>query len=128
MKLTSENVHACFIGSLFEDPVDPVHAEATAIKSFGITMNIGFDPNNLNKFREDIKSMVLQLPGIAEGNSFLNMCMDAEGHHWGEHRNIEELILLGQAIDLIECAAPRDMWDIFPGGMPYYMLKTDAPV
>lgn len=124
MDLTAENVHACFTGSLFDNNVDKAVIEATSIKTSGITRNVGFDPDKIMTFKEDVKSMILQIPDIKDGISFLCMCINTDGHQWGEHINVEELVLLGQALELLEPCVPRDMWYIFPGGMPYYQLKN----
>jgi hypothetical protein len=31
--------------------------------------------------------------------------------------------MLGMAVKKTVCLMPREMWKIFPGGMPYYMVK-----
>jgi hypothetical protein len=49
--------------------------------------------------------------------------MTAEGKQWGEHSNIEELLCLGTAIGKVHFQFPRDMWSMFPGGMPYFSVS-----
>jgi len=60
-------------------------------------------------------------PKFSEGWSFLQMCEDKHGQQWtGEHRAMEELVVLGQAAGFVALLAPREMWPVLPGGMPYY--------
>jgi len=53
------------------------------------------------------------------------MCMDKHGVQWGEHRNIEQLVVLGIAAKMVKYCMPRDMWGILPGGMPYIAIDTE---
>ena len=58
------------------------------------------------------------------GMSFLNACMDKHGNQWtGMHLRQEQLVQLGIAIGEVEYAASREMWRLFPGGMPYFVVK-----
>jgi hypothetical protein len=36
---------------------------------------------------------------------------------------MEQLFTLGIALGLAQWQLPRDMWDIFPGGMPYVSVN-----
>ena len=36
---------------------------------------------------------------------------------------MQELLLLGLAIEKIEYLLPREMWSILPGGMPYIKIR-----
>lgn len=123
-KLTADNVNKCFIGCLFEDGTDRSVMEQTAIRATGITMSIGFDPDKIAKSRDQIIGFLQELPAefMAHGGggmSFLQMCTDRSGRQWGEHRNMEQLVLLGLAIGAVEYCLPRELWGILPGGVPY---------
>lgn len=61
------------------------------------------------------------------GSSFLNACVDRDGVQWGEHVNVDELVMLGQGIGKLKFCLPRERWDVFPGGMPY-IVYLDKPV
>lgn len=91
----------------------------------GITMNIGFHKKRLTEYSNEIWGMLNFLPEeIKKGVSFLNLCMDKNGSQWGEHRNIESLLLLGIALDMIIFPLPKSLWSALPGSMPMVQLKT----
>lgn len=124
MKLTSENVNVIFEDCLFKDGEDT----STAKIGNGILSNFGYNPDRLNVHKDDIYSMLRQLPKEfqedgGDGMSFLNACVDEGGYQWGEHRNMEQLFSLGMAAELCSCPMPREMWNILPGGVPYYVVK-----
>jgi hypothetical protein len=39
------------------------------------------------------------------------------------HATMEQLILLGVGIGKVKSLMPREMWDVLPGGMPYYVVE-----
>lgn len=111
-----EIILACLFGDN-EDQSDMVMAK-------GITRTFGFHPGRLETHKAEIAEMLRQLPKEFhnDGWSFLNACVDHEGNQWGEHQNVEELFALGQAIGVVRCPLPREMWGMLPGGMPYYTI------
>lgn len=127
MELTSENVETVLRDCLFEkDPSDLTKA----IIAEGIVNKFGFDPERVQRHEEDILSMLRQLPkeflkSGGGGMSFLNACNRTDGVQWtGLHRRMDELFCLGMAIKKVQYCLPRNMWSVFPGGMPY--LTVDA--
>lgn len=129
MQLTSKNVSDVMLECLFADEemdtttgfpkggVKAVHAQ-------GIVLRVGFHKERLEARREDVRSMLDQLPDefretVGGGWSFLNMCNTRDGVQWGEHRNMDELLTLGLALGLMEIQVPRSSWRLFPGGVPY---------
>lgn len=57
------------------------------------------------------------------GWSFLNMCEDKGGNQWsGTHKTMEQLLCLGMAMNKMKILLPREVWKIFPGGMPYVAI------
>jgi hypothetical protein len=123
MKLTAENVSAVVVDCLFRDGED--HADMVVVE--GITTKWGFHPDRLKEHREDIRSLLGQLPEeFAQGWSFLNACVDRKGEQWGEHRSMDELFSLGQATGLVACLMPREFWGALPGGMPYYQVRLES--
>jgi len=117
MKLTAQNVTDTLIACLYNEG-EPTH---DAVKAEGVMLRIGFNPTRLDQQKENIVSMVNDLPEEFKlGMSFLNACMTREGVQWGEHRNVDELICLGQAVGAIQMLAPRWAWPMLPGGMPYF--------
>lgn len=105
-----------------------VSTKPTAIRVQGIVMNYCFDPDRLSNRREEIIQLLNELPETFResgggGWSFLMSCKDKHENHWGEHPSMEELMCLGIAIDKVVFAIPREMWQILPGGMPYFIIK-----
>lgn len=96
----------------------------------GITMNIGLHRERLESYREEVKEFLAQLPSDfflneGGGTSFLQACVDKDGDQWGEHHNMEQLFLLGQALGYVKCLLPRTVWPALPGGMPYYQINLE---
>ena len=124
MKLNSETVREIFLNCLFKENEN----RDNAIMVTGITFSVGFNPIRLNKHKEDIVQLLDNLKDefkqdLGGGYSFLEACFDKYGNHWGEHRNVEELFLLGIAIDKVEYLLPRELWMTLPGGVPYLVIK-----
>ena len=96
---------------------------STAILVEGVVRKFGFHPERLRQYKSEIADMLRQLPNEFhnDGWSFLNACVDQKGNQWGEHKDIEELFVLGEALGLVKCLMPRELWGVLPGGMPYYM-------
>jgi hypothetical protein len=110
---------------------EQVSGVATIVE--GVISKFGFMPERLEKHRAEIESIVEKLPDIfwsdrGGGASFLQACIDRFGHHWGEHRNVEQLMALGTAIGRIELPLPRELWSSLPGEMPYLIVKERTPM
>ncbi len=115
-------VLACLSGS--ED-------EGVVVK--GIMRDFAFDEDKIAEHKEQIKTILDQMPDefhkrTGGGWSFLNLCMTKAGHQWGEHSNMEALIVLAIAAGYGQFQMPRDMWSSLPGGMPYVVFDTLEPV
>jgi hypothetical protein len=41
---------------------------------------------------------------------------------------MEKLCILGLATNMMRWCAPRNLWAILPGGMPYLVVDTEAEV
>jgi len=58
------------------------------------------------------------------GMSFLNMCNDKDDSQWTDmHQNVDELVCLGKAINVVKFLMPREMCSVLPGGMPYIVIE-----
>lgn len=90
----------------------------------GITFNVGFNPIRIEKNKKEIEELINNLaPGWENGKSFLNLCVDSEGELWtGLHIRMEELLLLGMAINKFKYCCEKEYWSVLPGGMPYIAL------
>lgn len=134
MELNAQNVMNVFNDCMFQyehmDNGNLKEEHKNRLKvSEGVRLKVGFDSDKLIKHREDIQSMLSELPSAFHqstggGYSFLNACVTKDGTQWGEHQNVEELMCLGLATDLVSFPLPKDMWSILPGGMPYFTVKS----
>ena len=124
-QLTSGKVSEIFKNCLFKDKeiIDgkPI---VTPLVGKGVINDFGFHPERLTSYKAEILNMLKQLPDSfmkskGGGMSFLNACMTKDDIQWGEHRNIEQLFALGEALKIVSYPMPKDMWHILPGGMPY---------
>jgi hypothetical protein len=138
MNLTAENVMNVLTDCLFRnaelaDAKDGMPANAVLVE--GITSRMGFHKERLESHRKDVCSMLSELEDAffadkGGGYSFLGACNTKSGEQWGEHRNMEDLFLLGLGLGVVKELAPRNMWNVFPGQMPYYVINLNgfAPV
>ena len=124
MKLTSDKVREIFMDCLFRE--NESHDDYINIE--GITMNIGLHPGRVESHKAEIEELLDELnpnfrKDVGGGWSFLKWCTDKEGHQWGEHRNGEELAILGMAIGKVKYLFPRNIWGALPGSVPYLMIN-----
>ena len=123
--LTSKRVGEIIIdcGYLEEEMVDGKPVVAPVVV-YGVTANFGLHPDRLKGYTKEISEMIDELPAkFKQGWSFLNMCNDKNDVQWtGMHQVMESLMVLGMAIGRIKYCVPKEMWDMFPGGMPYIMV------
>ena len=120
--LTAENVEAVFMDCLFGDE-EPGRDSAVIVDA--IQGKFGFHPGRLAANAPKIRAMLDELPdGFSQGWSFLNACQHRGGRHWGEHRNVEQLLTLGIAAGHAVWLGSRELWVHFPGRLPYVMVNT----
>ncbi len=101
------------------------------IRVQGVMLKFGWHPQRIMDHKDKIREMLDQLPRefhekTGGGMSFLNACVDKDGVQWGEQRNVDELICLGLATKQVEFIMDRNMWDAFPGGVPYFVVKANV--
>lgn len=115
--LDSKIVNELFRECLFKE--EEKIKDPTTIR--GIQMYVGFNPERLNNNKDIINNLIDELPeDFDKGQSFLDMCVNKEGNQWtGSHKTMEELLILGLAIDSLEYCSDRNTWSLLPGGMPY---------
>lgn len=121
MRLTSENVEAVFKDCL-------ANAKTFVVK--GVNMSAAFDEQKIEAHKEDIIAMLMQTPKVFHasgggGWSFLNLCIDSNGKQWTDfHLILDQLVCLGLAIEAVEFTIKqRELWQCFPGSMPYLTIK-----
>lgn len=132
--LTEKRVDTIFRDCLFKDDElnDDGTPSAKPVIAEGIKFKVGFHPDRLKSYAEEINALLHELPnefltndqGGGGGWSFLNACNNKDGEQWANlHQVMDQLVMLGIAIDKAEYLLPRDMWDVLPGGMPYFAVK-----
>jgi hypothetical protein len=148
MKLTADNVVEVFMDCLFtEDEMIAIgleHYTAEQVLAMedppflvasGIVNDVALHPERLETHRGEVREMLRQLPkefqsvsaGGGGGWSFLNMCMRDDGEQWtGLHRTQEHLATLAIALKEGSWLLPREMWEAFPGGMPYFSVSDNS--
>jgi hypothetical protein len=125
MKLTAENVDKIIKDCLFrpEEIVDG-KPPADAVIVDGVVRKFGLHKLRLDSHRQEVAEMLAELPDefmVEKGGgwSFLNMCTTRDGIQWGEHNNMEALMVLGCGLGLMKSQLPREAWSALPGGVPY---------
>jgi len=134
MNLTAANVNKILKDCLFTDeelkacngkPENFVMAE-------GVMMRVGFHPERLKSHQAEVAAMLSELPSEfmhdnpSGGWSFLQACMTKSGEQWGEHRNIDELLLLGYGLNMVKYLLPREFWKVLPGQVPYFTVNVNG--
>lgn len=133
MILTSKNVQLVVRDCLFTDAETNGRSSEEMLKdpnmvlADGIMSKMVFNKTKLEKHTADIVDMLSQLPegfneDVGGGWSFLAACDRRDGVQWGEHRDMDFLFVLGTAIGKVRLLMAREMWEMLPGGMPYYAI------
>jgi hypothetical protein len=130
--LTAENVKMVVMDVLFRDDEvqdgSPRNLDDLVMVE-GLVNKFGLHKGRLESHRQDVADMLRGLPdGFRKsgggGMSFLDACVDREGVQWGEHRDIDSLFVLGMGLGLAKYCAPREMWKVLPGGVPYMVVDV----
>jgi len=127
MKLTVKNVN-----EVFDNCFTSIKDSNNIIIVNGIVNIFGFYKDKLELHKEDIESMLSELPEQFQeekggGWTFLNACDRKDGSQWtGEHRNMEMLFCMGIGLGIVNWLMPREMWSAFPGNMPYVVIKQEV--
>ncbi len=122
--LNPERVNQIFLECLFAGDEDT----SKMIQAEGITNTTGFHPGRLQSHKVEIETLLGELPeqfkeSVDGGWSFLNACNDKHGNQWtGLHQRMEQLFQLGIGIGRVKPLLPKEMWNVLPGGMPYYVI------
>ena len=94
----------------------------------GVTSTFYLNPERLNKKKNQVIKWLSELEdgfmkGKGGGQSFLNLCQTKDGVQWGEHQDCQNLVVLAIGLELMNYCAPKEMWSVFPGGMPYLVVN-----
>lgn len=120
---------------LFEEDECPrengeVQIPKDAVLVDGIVNKYAFHPGRIEEKRAAIQALLAETPdefhtAKGGGMSFLRLCMDRHGNHWGEHVNMEGLIALAIATNQGRYCLPREYWQRLPGSVPYVMFDVE---
>lgn len=126
-------IHNLFMSCLFspEEFVDgKPPPELEPVVAEGIVQTVGFHPGRIAAAKEKVAGFITKiatdefLKSKGGGFSFLNLCNDREGKQWTNlHRTMEQLVQLAIGTGLGGYCAPRPLWEILPGGMPYVWFE-----
>lgn len=138
LKLTAENVEEV-VRKCLPTPDELSQEQADRARSGtipqgyravkGVVRSFLFSEVKIAAQRQQIADLLGSLPNSFHqdkggGWSFLNACMTEDGRQWGEHRDIDDLLCLGIASNMARIQFPPEMWDAFPGGLPYFVVNT----
>lgn len=89
MKLNATNVNTVFLDSLFKDNELTNGEPTNFIKAEAVMTKVGFHPERLESHRNDIKTMLSELPepffkNMGGGWTFLNAIETKDGEQWAE--------------------------------------------
>jgi len=129
--ITTSKVEEIFRDCLWRDDDDGERLEIE-----GIVHTMIFEAHRLESHRDEVKHMLSELPNefrdSAEGGgggwTFLNACNDRNGHQWGEHLYMEQLMTMGIGLGLVYYLLPRELWPSLPGSMPYFTVVLGETV
>lgn len=129
--LTAKKVREIMMDCLYkeEEISDPNQPPDGAVLIDGIVTKYALHPDRLKSHIEEITNLLSELPDafqakVGGGWTFLNAREDKHGNQWGQHQDMEALFCLGIGIGKAQWLLPRDMWQVFPGGMPYVSIDT----
>lgn len=89
---------------------------------WGDAFNAEFDLDRVQRHRSDICAMLAELPDSfratrGDGDTFRNAHIDRHGDMWSGLRVfLEELLMLGTALGVVEFKEPREEWLNLPDG------------
>jgi hypothetical protein len=123
--LSPQRVISVFSDCLLQEGGD----RSKEVLAYGIVITVSFDSERLESHREEIETLLDELPdefmqSKGGGMSFLHACKNKRGRMWtGMHVVVDQLFTLGIAIGKVEFCSPRDTWHLLPGGVPYLVIK-----
>jgi hypothetical protein len=127
--LTADAVEKIFMDCLYteEESKGMTEPPDDSVIVDGILHKFALHPGRLESHREQVRELLKELPSTFQasgggGWSFLQACMTIDGDHWGEHRNMEQLFVLGIGLKLAQWLSDRSLWRAMPGGMPYVVV------
>lgn len=96
----------------------------------GLTSTYVFDYDKVMQHKDELRTLLGELPPqfrkrVGGGWSFLMACETKDGVQWADHPQMEMLFVLSIAAGLAEYQTGRELWFMFPGGVPYIMVTAE---
>lgn len=134
--INAEEVQEIFFNCMWSDKqIETLGEEYLLNNSLvfeGLTIKAAFNPERIEYHAKRITEILGELnpqffPEGGGGSSFLQLPFTKDDEQWGEHRNAEQLMLLGMAIYKVKYAlSDRKMWVAFAGHMPYLIVNLEG--
>lgn len=131
--ISAERITEILNDCLFkEDELENDKPKYPFVEVRGITMRLGFHKERLLSYKDEVKTMLLNLHEQFQANkgggwSFLNACQDKNKVQWTNfHQRMEELFMLGLGLGLCKFTMSREIWPLMPGGMPYITVTANG--
>lgn len=94
----------------------------TYVAGDGVVRRLGLHPERVEGHKPEIARLLEELAPEFQGEfgySFLNMCNAKDGRQWGDHPDMDELVVLGVAAGYVELLPKNKLlWQVEIGGMP----------
>lgn len=125
-RLTADRVN-----TLFRECLATAATGENISQIHGVTRRFAIDLLKIKDAKPEIAQMLSQMDdtfmiGVGKGGgwSFLNACVDRRGRQWCDlHETVEKLVILGMAAGFAFFTHDRDLWDVLPGGLPYFSIR-----
>ena len=119
-KLNAENVKNIFIDCIAIDTKNTIAGQ-------GMLGECIFDKDALEASKETIIAYFKQLSNKFQqskksGCKYLNARIDKDGNKWGKLKHAEWLVALANALGLAHFSLPKDLPNLLPHEMPYYIV------
>ena len=101
-----------------------------ALRIEGVVRDFALHPGRVEEKRADVLTLFATMLGDAAesyhrkgggGQSFLDF-----GGRVGSHQEAESLLVIGIALGIAGYCAPKELWRILPGGLPYVWVDIEA--
>lgn len=127
-KISAKRILEIFNGCMF-DKTPEIGTKFIGVH--GVHVNVGFNPERVNEYKNEIIVYLDQLSDEFKeesggGMSFIKVPFTKDDEQWGEQIDGDRLMMLGMAIGRVKyLIEERLMWKMFPGGVPYYVITKE---
>ena len=99
----------------------------------GLTATFYLNAQRLNEKKDQVIKWLTEfedgfMKDSGGGQTFLNFCQTKDGNQWGEQSDCQNLLILAIGLNLMSYCAPKEMWSMFPGEMPYIVINISREI